>query len=76
MTVEGADSPSRTATWCWIEDKDAFRSALRHVQFPAIRGPFKFDTNQYPIQNIYLTKVVKDPDGGMRLALKATALES
>jgi branched-chain amino acid transport system substrate-binding protein len=59
-----------------IEDKDAFRSALRHVQFPSIRGPFKFDTNQYPIQNIYLTEVVKDPDGTLRLALKGTAVEN
>jgi len=59
-----------------IEDKDAFRDALRHVSFSSIRGPFKFDTNHYPIQNIYLTEVVKGTDGKLRLALKGTAVEN
>ena len=58
-----------------IADKDAFRAALRKADFQSVRGPFKFDNNQYPIQNIYLTEVVKDPDGKMRLALKGTAAE-
>ncbi len=59
-----------------IEDKDAFRAALRKADFPSVRGPFKFDNNQYPIQNIYLTEVVKDADGTMRLALRGTAVEN
>ena len=44
-----------------IEDKDAFRAALRKADFHSVRGPFKFDNNQYPIQNIYITEVEKDP---------------
>ncbi|HZT51839.1 MAG TPA: ABC transporter substrate-binding protein [Stellaceae bacterium] len=59
-----------------IEDKAAFRAALRKADFQSVRGPFRFDNNQYPIQNIYLTEVVKDPDGSMRLALKGTAVEA
>ena len=58
-----------------IEDKDAFRAALRKADFQSVRGPFKFDNNHYPIQNIYITEVVKDPDGKMRLALKGDAAE-
>jgi branched-chain amino acid transport system substrate-binding protein len=58
-----------------IADKDAFRAALRKADFPSIRGPFKFGNNQFPIQNIYLTEVVKDPDGKLRLALSGTAVE-
>jgi len=59
-----------------IEDKDAFRAALRKADFQSVRGPFRFDNNQYPIQNIYLTEVVKDANGSMRLALKGTAVEN
>ena len=59
-----------------IENKDAFRAALRKADFQSVRGPFKFDNNQYPIQNIYLTEVVKDPNGSLRLALRGTAIES
>ncbi|HUB97173.1 MAG TPA: ABC transporter substrate-binding protein, partial [Stellaceae bacterium] len=58
-----------------IADKDAFRAALKKADFQSVRGPFKFDNNHYPIQNIYLTEVVKDPDGKMHLALKGTAAE-
>ncbi len=55
-----------------IEDKDAFRAALRKADFKSIRGPFKFNNNHFPIQNVYVTEVVKD-DKGMRMALRGTA---
>ena len=58
-----------------IEDKAAFRAALQKADFQSVRGPFKFDNNHFPIQNIYITEVVKDPDGKMRLALKGDAAE-
>jgi branched-chain amino acid transport system substrate-binding protein len=28
-----------------------------------VRGEFKFNTNQFPIQNYYLVKAAKRPDG-------------
>jgi branched-chain amino acid transport system substrate-binding protein len=56
-----------------IEDKNAFRAALKKADFQSVRGPFAFNNNHYPIQNIYYTQVVKDPDGSMRLALKGQA---
>jgi branched-chain amino acid transport system substrate-binding protein len=59
-----------------VDDKDAFRAALRKADFHSIRGPFKFDNNQYPIQNIYITEVVKGPDGKLALDLKGTAVEN
>jgi len=58
-----------------IADKNAFRAALKKADFRSVRGPFSFDNNHYPIQNIYITEVVKDPDGKMHLALKGTAAE-
>jgi branched-chain amino acid transport system substrate-binding protein len=42
---------------------DALREALRKVKYASIRGDWKFNTNQFPIQNIYMEQVVKNPDG-------------
>jgi branched-chain amino acid transport system substrate-binding protein len=46
-----------------LTDKDALRAALKKADFKSLRGAFKFNTNNYPIQNFYLTKVAKRPDG-------------
>jgi branched-chain amino acid transport system substrate-binding protein len=44
-------------------DKDALRAALKKANFQSLRGNFKFNANNYPIQDFYLTKVAKRPDG-------------
>jgi branched-chain amino acid transport system substrate-binding protein len=46
-----------------IEDKDALRAALRAADFKSVRGDFKFNRNQFPIQNYYLQVVGKGADG-------------
>jgi branched-chain amino acid transport system substrate-binding protein len=46
-----------------VADKDALRAALQKADFRSLRGDFKFNTNHYPIQNFYLAKVAKRPDG-------------
>ena len=46
-----------------IEDKDALRKALRKANFKSVRGSFKFNTNQYPIQNYYLRVIGRDAQG-------------
>ena len=38
-------------------------AALKKADFTSLRGSFKFNTNGYPIQDFYLTKVAKRPDG-------------
>ena len=43
---------------------DAFRAALRKADFASTRGAFKFGPNQFPIQDWYSAKVVKDPKSG------------
>ncbi|MCZ8095159.1 MAG: ABC transporter substrate-binding protein [Acidovorax sp.] len=45
------------------EDKDAVRKALQAARFESVRGAFKFNTNQYPVQSYYLREVVKDAQG-------------
>lgn len=46
-----------------LEDKEALRRALKAAKFQSVRGDFKFNTNQYPIQNYYLRVVGKDAQG-------------
>jgi len=46
-----------------LADKDALRAALKKADFKSLRGGFKFNTNHYPIQDFYLVKVAKRPDG-------------
>lgn len=59
-----------------IEDTDAFHAALRKADFRSIRGPFKFNKNQYPIDDIYVERVEKDKNGQLTLALKGRAAEA
>jgi len=44
-------------------DKEALRAALKKADFTSVRGSFKFNTNQFPIQDFYLVKAVQRPDG-------------
>jgi len=44
-------------------NKDALRAAMQKADFKSLRGKFKFNTNHYPIQDFYLVKVAKRPDG-------------
>jgi branched-chain amino acid transport system substrate-binding protein len=44
-------------------DTEALRAALKKADFKSLRGAFKFNNNHYPIQDFYLTKVGKRPDG-------------
>jgi branched-chain amino acid transport system substrate-binding protein len=46
-----------------VEDKDALRAALRAADFKSVRGEFKFNRNQFPVQNYYLQLVGKGNDG-------------
>jgi branched-chain amino acid transport system substrate-binding protein len=45
------------------QDKDAVRNALKSAKFDTVRGDFKFNNNHFPIQNFYLVKAAKRPDG-------------
>jgi branched-chain amino acid transport system substrate-binding protein len=44
-------------------DKDALRSALTKANFRSLRGNFKFNINHFPIQDFYIVRVAKRPDG-------------
>jgi len=45
-----------------VKDPEAFRAALKAAEFDSVRGKFKFNTNNHPIQDIYVREVMKDGD--------------
>ncbi|MGB6242223.1 MAG: ABC transporter substrate-binding protein [Castellaniella sp.] len=54
-----------------IDDKQAFRDALRAADYASVRGAYKFNVNGFPIENFYAFEVAKDAQG--RVSLKTIA---
>ena len=46
-----------------LNQADAFRAALRKADFASLRGKFKLNTNQHPIQDLYLMRIEKNAQG-------------
>ncbi len=57
-------------------DKDAVRAALKKADFQSLRGPFKFNTNNYPIQDFFLVQVAKRPDGKFQTEIVQRVFEN
>jgi branched-chain amino acid transport system substrate-binding protein len=43
-----------------VADADAFRAALKEADFASTRGEFRFNTNNHPIQDIYVREVIEE----------------
>jgi branched-chain amino acid transport system substrate-binding protein len=59
-----------------LSKKDAVAAALKKADFTSLRGSFKFNTNGYPIQDFYLTKVAKRPDGKFQTEIVQKVFEN
>ena len=59
-----------------IGDKAKFRNALRAANFSSVRGPFRFNSNHFPIQNYYLTQIQKDARGRLVNELRGVIFSS
>ncbi|PKO60502.1 MAG: ABC transporter substrate-binding protein [Betaproteobacteria bacterium HGW-Betaproteobacteria-18] len=46
-----------------LDDKEAVRKALKAARFDSVRGAFRFNSNQFPIQDYYLRVITKDAQG-------------
>ena len=51
------------ATGGSLDNMDAFRAAMRKADFASVRGNFKFDQNQHPIQDWYALQAEKNANG-------------
>lgn len=58
-----------------VTKQDAFRAALKRANFKAVRGPFKFNHNQQPIQNTYIGVVEAGKDGSPFIKLTGKVQE-
>lgn len=56
-----------------VKDADAFRAALKAAEFESVRGKFKFNTNNHPIQDFYVREVVKNEEGVLTNKIIATS---
>ena len=59
-----------------LANKDAVAAALKKAYFTSLRGNFKFNVNGYPIQDFYLTKVAKRPDGKFQTEIVQKVFEN
>jgi branched-chain amino acid transport system substrate-binding protein len=59
-----------------IEDKNAFRAALRKADFNSVRGPFRFNTNHYPVQDYYLRLIARDGKGRLTNRIVGTIFKN
>ncbi len=55
-----------------LGDRNGMREAMRRADFPSIRGKFRYGNNQFPIENFYLRKVVKDSEGNYTTSIVST----
>ena len=58
-----------------IEDKNALRAAMRKAHFDSVRGKFKYNNNQFPIQDLFMMQVAKDEKGGLTSKLKEVTIK-
>jgi branched-chain amino acid transport system substrate-binding protein len=58
-----------------LSNKDKVRAELKKANFKSLRGDFKYNTNNFPIQNFYIQETVKDPQGVMTVKTIATAVK-
>jgi len=59
-----------------LTNKDAVAAVLKKADFTSLRGGFKFNTNGYPIQDFYLTKVAKRADGKFQTEIVQKVFEN
>src|SRR5215217_5565068 len=59
LLIDGALKATKGNT----SDREALRATMKKAEFTSLRGSFRFNTNNYPIQDFYLVKVGKRADG-------------
>jgi branched-chain amino acid transport system substrate-binding protein len=59
-----------------LKDKDALRKAMEQAGIQSPRGPFKFNTNHFPIHDQYVVEAKKLPDGQITLVYQGNVREN
>ena len=59
-----------------VADKPAFAAALKAADFKSVRGTFRFNNNNFPIQDMRMFEVANDAKGRVSLKTIATPLKN
>lgn len=57
-------------------DRDALAAAIRGAKIESPRGPFRFNSNGYPVQDFYLVQVAKRADGLFETEIRERIFEN
>jgi branched-chain amino acid transport system substrate-binding protein len=58
-----------------VANKPAFEAALKAADFKSVRGSFRFNNNNFPIQDMRMFEVFKDSQGRVSLRTAAVPLK-
>jgi branched-chain amino acid transport system substrate-binding protein len=58
-----------------VKDVNGMVTAMEKANFKSLRGPFTYNVNHHPIQNFYLLKSVKTPNGDIEMRIQKTIFE-
>jgi branched-chain amino acid transport system substrate-binding protein len=56
-----------------IKNRAGMIAAMEKADFGSVRGPFRYNSNHFPIENFYLLKIAKDTDGSYVPKIEAVA---
>ncbi len=59
-----------------VADKPAFAAALKAADFKSVRGNFRFNNNNFPVQDMRMFEVANDAKGRVSLKTVATPLKN
>jgi branched-chain amino acid transport system substrate-binding protein len=59
-----------------LREKAALRRMIAAADFRSVRGPFRFGVNHYPVQDFWLLKVARRPDGKFQTETDRKILEA
>jgi branched-chain amino acid transport system substrate-binding protein len=57
-----------------VADKTAFGAAMKAADFQSVRGKFRFNNNNFPIQDMHIFEVANDAKGRVSMRRTATPL--
>src|SRR5437870_7031201 len=72
LLIDGALKATKGST----ADREALRAAMKKADFASLRGAFRFNTNNYPVQDFYLVKVAKRADGKFQTEIEKKIFEN
>ena len=59
-----------------LSNQKGMIDAMRKADYPSTRGSYRYNVNHFPIQNFYLLKVVKTPEGDYTTQIQKTVFEN